>query len=503
MSYFLNRVRFATSTTGQGTIDVGAAYSNSFTTPMEAGGVSGRTYTWVLEEGNDFEIFRGVLTDASPDTVTRATVLLSRIAGVYGTTKMTLGGLATCRCIVAKEDLEQMYQPGGTDVAVADGGTGASDAAGARVNLYASPADSIARYGAQHNGNKLISQLNGTTVLTSSGAYPVDGMTVKFSGAMALNHSQKVNSPFSSNPHVTTAVEIEITTADASVAAGDFLIAEHRIEGYQVYGFGWGTSAARPVSIGYLLRANTAIKGYISVTNSATSRSYHKAFDLASNTDNYVPITIPGDTSGTWLTDTGIGLTVRIAFMAGSTYQGTADAWNAANNLGASDIGNLCASVGNKAWLGPFIIVPGGDGASAPELPSIANLPSVLPKIGADEGECGRYLESWQNDSAGSFSEFVMGAASATTIGDFPFYFNRRKRATPACVYSSLSHFAVTRNGFGTPVGNPTALDFFRPNTYGTYIRATYGSAVFTAAELVGFGADGTDVAKLFADARL
>lgn len=107
MSDFLDRVRVTVATTGQGTVTLGAAYSPAFCTMAEAGAVGGRTFTYVLEEGNDFEIGRGVYTAAGP-TLTRGTVLLSKIGGTAGTTKMTLAGSATLRIVAAAEDFMAM-----------------------------------------------------------------------------------------------------------------------------------------------------------------------------------------------------------------------------------------------------------------------------------------------------------------------------------------------------------------------------------------------------------
>lgn len=104
MTVFANRVYVVTATTGTGTVTPGAAFSNAWASFSEAGVPDGATVTYVLEEGNDFEIGSGVYNTAGP-TLTRATVFLSKIAGTIGTTKMTLGGAATIKIIVAKEDM--------------------------------------------------------------------------------------------------------------------------------------------------------------------------------------------------------------------------------------------------------------------------------------------------------------------------------------------------------------------------------------------------------------
>lgn len=107
ISPMLDRIRCFTATSGTGTITVGAAYSASFLAPSDVSAVNGATYTYVLEQGNDFEIGRGVYA-TSGTTLTRATVLVSKISGSVGTTKITLDGSATVRFVLAAEDVNDL-----------------------------------------------------------------------------------------------------------------------------------------------------------------------------------------------------------------------------------------------------------------------------------------------------------------------------------------------------------------------------------------------------------
>ena len=90
--YLLDSVKVATQTTGTGSVTVGAA-EPGYLTPVEAGAVNGRVYTWRLDDGDDFEIFIGTYSSAGP-TVSRDTVLVSKISGTAGTSKINLSGKA-------------------------------------------------------------------------------------------------------------------------------------------------------------------------------------------------------------------------------------------------------------------------------------------------------------------------------------------------------------------------------------------------------------------------
>lgn len=100
-----NRVKVNTSTTGTGTITLGAAFSNAFCTFAEAGAANGNVVTYTIEDGNDFEIGRGTYT-SSGTTLSRDTVLLSKIGGSAGTSKINLSGAAVVFIAAAKEDLD-------------------------------------------------------------------------------------------------------------------------------------------------------------------------------------------------------------------------------------------------------------------------------------------------------------------------------------------------------------------------------------------------------------
>lgn len=103
-SLLFNRVKVSTTTTGTGTVTLGAAIAK-YCTFAEAGVANSNVVTYLIEEGNDFEIGRGTYT-SSGTTLSRDTVLLSKISGTSGTSKMNLAGLATVSIIAAKEDLD-------------------------------------------------------------------------------------------------------------------------------------------------------------------------------------------------------------------------------------------------------------------------------------------------------------------------------------------------------------------------------------------------------------
>jgi hypothetical protein len=102
MAELLNRARMVTRTTGQGTITLGPGITG-FATFAEAGAADGTSYSYVIEEGDDWEIGTGTYASGAV-TLTR-TVTKSKINGSIGTTKMTLLGSAVVSCAARAEDI--------------------------------------------------------------------------------------------------------------------------------------------------------------------------------------------------------------------------------------------------------------------------------------------------------------------------------------------------------------------------------------------------------------
>jgi hypothetical protein len=104
------------------------------------------------------------------------------------------------------------------------------------------------------------------------------------------------------------------------------------IEGLNVSDLAWGTANAQTVTLSFWVRSSLTGTFGGSIRNSAGNRSYPFTYTISSaNTWEKETITIAGDTSGTWLTTNGIGLSISFSLGAGATYSGTAGAWAGSN----------------------------------------------------------------------------------------------------------------------------------------------------------------------------
>lgn len=104
----INRARMTTATTGTGTVTLGSAVAG-FATFAEAGAQDADVFSYVIEDGLDFEIGTGTYT-SSGTTLSRDTVYLSKISGTAGTSKINLSGDATIFVSALAEEFAA-YQP--------------------------------------------------------------------------------------------------------------------------------------------------------------------------------------------------------------------------------------------------------------------------------------------------------------------------------------------------------------------------------------------------------
>ena len=98
------------------------------------------------------------------------------------------------------------------------------------------------------------------------------------------------------------------TTADTVIRAGDYGIAEYRMEAQDLQHLGYGTSSAKPVTISFWVKTNKTGTYVFSIFANDGNRYVSKTYTVnEANAWEYKTITFEGDTSGTINNDTGDG----------------------------------------------------------------------------------------------------------------------------------------------------------------------------------------------------
>jgi hypothetical protein len=197
------------------------------------------------------------------------------------------------------------------------------------------------------NGDMRIDQRNaGASVTPANLAYTLDRWRTETTGGGIYSVQRSTVAPSNFN----NSLLVTVTTADASIASTDYYDVQQFIEGFNVADLAWGTANAQAITISFWVRSSVTGTFAGGIQNSAANRSYVFTYTIsAANTWEKQTITIAGDTSGTWLTDTGRGLCLTFDLGNGSSYQTTAGSWVASYATGTSSSVKLISTV-SATW---------------------------------------------------------------------------------------------------------------------------------------------------------
>jgi len=195
------------------------------------------------------------------------------------------------------------------------------------------------------NGDMRIAQ-RGTSAVTGNNDFPVDRFKVNNTTDGAYSGQQDTSAPTG----FVNSLKITTTTADASLAATQRLRIQYAIEGNDVSDFALGTANAKTFTLSFWVRSSLTGTFGGSVQNNDADRSYVFSYSISvADTWEYKTVTIAGDTTGTWVTNTNIGLRVNFGLGIGSDYSGTAGSWTATNNMTATGAVSVIGTL-NATW---------------------------------------------------------------------------------------------------------------------------------------------------------
>ena len=248
------------------------------------------------------------------------------------------------------------------------------------------------------NGAMVIDQRNGGAAVTSYFAYPVDRFQVaRGQGTEDATFSAQQDSDVPSGAGFTKSLKFTVTGAETSFGADERVDIRQRVEGFNVADFGFGASGASAITLSFWVRSSLTGTFGGSFQNSAANRSYPYTYTIsAADTWEYKTVSISGDTSGTWVKDNGNGLTIFWSLGAGSNRAGTAGAWNANNNTGATGQVQLVSTNGATFYL-TGVQLEVGDTAT----------PFEHRSYGDELARCMRYATMYQGDGSGVYA--IMG----------------------------------------------------------------------------------------------
>jgi hypothetical protein len=268
-------------------------------------------------------------------------------------------------------------------------------------------------------------------------AYSADRWVVGYTTSAAQTASKAADAPTAAQAGTFTqhCLSLAVTTADTSIAAGDYMILVQVIEGLNAASFGFGQAGTRYVTLSFWVKGTKTGIHCVQVANSAGNRSYVAEYTINStNTWEYKTITIPVDTTGTWLYDTGIGLNVRFVLMSGTTHHTSSpNTWIAGNPLATSNQVNALDNTSNTFKIA-LVQLEAGSVATTFDARS----------VGTELALCQRYLYKLEADTADRGMGLV-GQAYNTTGSILPFIFPVQPRTKVTGVtISGATDFSIT-----------------------------------------------------------
>ena len=208
------------------------------------------------------------------------------------------------------------------------------------------------------NGSMQVAQRPTVSGLYSYGKrLPVDGWVWGSGGDVRATATQSSDVPTGAG--FGKSLKLDVTTADSSLASGDYVQLIQRFEGQNLQLMKKGTSSAESLTLSFWIK--TPVTGtYIARLwdNENSSRCIQKPYTVSvANTWEKKTVVFEGDTTGAFSSDNLARMNLTLWFMAGPNYTSgtlttTWSPWAAAN--GAVGQVNAVASTSNDIYITGF-----------------------------------------------------------------------------------------------------------------------------------------------------
>ena len=266
------------------------------------------------------------------------------------------------------------------------------------------------------NGAMVISQRYGTSAVSdAANIYVLDRWTSIASVSNKFSVGQYTNAPtgFVNSLGVSS-------NSSYTVLTGQAFVLQQAIEGYNVADLNWGTANAKTVTLSFQVYSSlTGTFGGV-ITNSAQNRSFPFTYTIASaNTWTPATVTITGDTSGTWLTTNGIGLSVFFGLGVGASLSGTAGAWAGATYYSATGATSVVGTSGATFYITGVQLEVGTQATT---------FTTAGGSYGAELALCQRYF--FLSDPTAEYAYFGSGYQAVGYLASNYFYYPVPMRTT-------------------------------------------------------------------------
>jgi hypothetical protein len=310
----------------------------------------------------------------------------------------------------------------------------------------------------------------------SNGDFTADRFSFAFSGAGVVDVLKTADAPTAAEAGFYSAncFHVDVTTADASIAAGDFYMFRTKIEGYD-----WAALAQNSFTVSFWHKHTKTGTYCVALRNSGADRSWVTEY-TQSVSDTWEKATISVDASpsgGTWSYTTGVGIEIDFTIAAGATYHIAADSWVSSSGLSTSNQVNGMDNAANNFKIG-LVQVEAGDVATAFEFRSEQEVLS----------HCQRYYQVYSGGQ--------VGLGLNTTGILVPTIYVVQMRATPTQALLDTSVTIEETGGQETSSGSTIISTAGSDNTYARTTIGGFASIVANAPTPVNNAADWIEFAS-------
>jgi len=328
------------------------------------------------------------------------------------------------------------------------------------------------------NGSASVNQRGDVTGKTATTYGGPDRWELGISGLGTHSISQSSTAP----DGFSNSYKVDCTTADASPAAGDFLVVTHKIEAQNLQHLQYGSSGAQKLTLSFYVRSNKTGTYVTELLADDPSRIICATYTISSaDTWEFKKITFDGDTAGTGINDdNGVGLFVNFWLGAGSTYTSgtlatTWQAFDAADRVAGQTV-NLADSTSNE-WYITGVQMELGE----------QETPFEHEPYGVTLQKAQRYYEDSGGGNQYSFSGSTSGFGGNTYFDSADFKVT--KRAVPTITITDTSGNSGRMTVFQGATGydnqqvffETTRVNAFSPRTGGGRTDAGLGRAIWSA----------------------
>ena len=269
-------------------------------------------------------------------------------------------------------------------------------------------------------------------------------------------------------PGFTTALKLECTTADTSIAAGENLIIQQKLEGKDVQHLKKGTSSAEPITISFYVKGNAAATYTCEAKDQDNTRYNNQEFSVTTSW-NRISLTFVGDTTGSFTNDNNASFELGLWLHAGSTFtSGTfaSNTWHTDNGKRVGDNQTSFYDSTSRTFFLTGVQMEVGEQAT----------PFEHRSFGDELRRCQRYYQ---------IIDDAIWTGDVTTGNDY--YYNTPRpvemRAAATQTYSGVASSRFDTSSIANGTNNKTVVSVFcRSNATGS--RGYYAFDIQSDAEL-------------------